>query len=1448
MLTIGSGHAADYLLGQVGGASDDYYTGAVIDGEPPGQWYGKGAQTLGLDGQVDADVMHAVYDGFADPREVGARLGAAPKQYRTPAQVVEVRVHSYTEECGRAPTPEQVQSWTIEAERKAPRAVMFYDLTYSPPKSVTVLWAAYSRAAHEAERARDTETAERFREYAASIEAAVMRANAVMLDHIEEQVLSRTGRHAGRQGGRATGRWTNVHGFTAAQFLQHDSRDHDPQLHVHNAVLNRVECIDGQWRAVDGKSLYAAKAGASAVASIELRESLSREHGVAWRIREDGNDFEIDGITQEELDRMSSRARTLNATADALIATFEEHHNRAATSYERRVLRQQATLDTRRGKEHSGETGAEMLDRIDAEMRGDIAGGMSRIAHRLDPVRLRAERSVRTPATWSPTVVVAQAIEACHKEGGRATFSEPELRRQIYLALPAGLGLDDHEGRNLVERLAKKALSSGLVVQTAGLEIGHVPDEQRLADGRADTIGPGQVRYAAVGQLAAEQALLRAAGERGRHALDRADVATWLSDESDVSRAALTPAQREAIAGLSSSDAALAVLVGPAGTGKSYTVGRFAEAWEDLSGGGRVVGVATAQVAANILRDDGLQYTHNTAAFLAAQIRLADSPASGDEQLRLGPRDVLVVDEANMLDTSSLTRLQAVASAAGARMVVLGDPHQLGAVGAGGMMRTITGQVVAEGGEVHTLGEVRRFDAEWERDASLRLRDGDADVVTDYDRRGRLIDGGTEAETISKVAHAAAADRLAGHDTVVIAASNVLAADVAAAVRRHLVDAGRVTDTGVILGRDGCAAGVGDVVQARRIDRGLGLTNRETYEAREVLDDGSLVVCSTRTGERIDVPASYVDADLALAYSSTVHAAEGATVNTGHLLLTPGMATSSAYVGLTRGRTSNTAWAVTDSGIRDVPPGTARGMLSDIVDRDADAGEWSALDIEADDQAYRASAATLSALIEDETRIAYRARFDEDLDQLVADGVLSEEDRARFGSDQASEHLSRQLRAVEQAGRDPAAVLRDAVAAHSLNDAHSVAQVVSMRIHRDSGLPEPTESNVPPARIPSVTAEYLDELHKLLDQRRADLGRDLAARSDADDAPAWLPASLGTAPAVDDLDRGEWISRAGTVAAYREATGWESDEVAIGGQPGVHTPERRAAWYAAHGAGGLQEPVRPIEHMTDGQLHVRVAAAERAWANAPAFVDDAMRTRHQQADQARREAVHARATERVEDAAALDRRAAEDADAADQLDQVADDRGAYLAWYAATFDMGDAARDELQRRGHDPGDEADRTNASDWLADDRAAHAADDEHRDVTEADIDQVEDERAAGTRTATDEASDAPPAEPAADNVGTSAGAQPDGRHEHAVFRGRLSAVASAAEVAAAAQHAAAVREELADKSSHDAHESTEEDEWHRHRKAAHDTDEDSRTRGRNDGRSDHAATSVDDSAGLS
>ncbi|MGH3612054.1 MAG: AAA family ATPase [Pseudonocardia sp.] len=160
---------------------------------------------------------------------------------------------------------------------------------------------------------------------------------------------------------------------------------------------------------------------------------------------------------------------------------------------------------------------------------------------------------------------------------------------------------------------------------------------------------------------------------------------------------------------------------------------------------------------------------------------------------------------------------------------------------------------VAEHGLRYELAEVRRFSAEWERSASLRLRDGDATVLDEYAKHGRLRDGGTAEQAEAAAARAWLADTLSGRESLLMVRDNSTAARVSAHLRAELVDLGKVEEAGVTLGMDGwegVTAGVGDLVQARRNAWHLAgyegneraPINRDTFRVVAVRADGGLTV------------------------------------------------------------------------------------------------------------------------------------------------------------------------------------------------------------------------------------------------------------------------------------------------------------------------------------------------------------------------------------------------------------------------------------------------------------------------------------------------------------------------------------------------------------------------------------------------------------------------------
>ena len=183
-----------------------------------------------------------------------------------------------------------------------------------------------------------------------------------------------------------------------------------------------------------------------------------------------------------------------------------------------------------------------------------------------------------------------------------------------------------------------------------------------------------------------------------------------------------------------------------------------------------------------------------------------------------------MLDESSMISTADLALIMDYADRAGALVVPTGDPFQLGPVEAGGMFPALIRELGAA-----ELSEVLRFSADWERDASVRLRAGDFSVVAAYDRRGRIRGDHREA-AYDRAAGAWLADHLQGRDAILLAGSNEEAAELARRVQAQLVAMGTVVQPRAPLA-DGNQAGTGDLIRARlntRIDAGgQRLTNRD---------------------------------------------------------------------------------------------------------------------------------------------------------------------------------------------------------------------------------------------------------------------------------------------------------------------------------------------------------------------------------------------------------------------------------------------------------------------------------------------------------------------------------------------------------------------------------------------------------------------------------------------
>ena len=148
VLTISTGHSAEYLTGAVAAGRENYYTGAVAAGEPPGRWYGKGAEKLGLEGLVDVDDMTALYEHFIDPRDAAFRdpehwdeadrLGHTGRRYASADEIFTAALAAEPDA-----SPERREELRLEAGAKSRKNVAFLDATFSVQKSVTVLHTAF---------------------------------------------------------------------------------------------------------------------------------------------------------------------------------------------------------------------------------------------------------------------------------------------------------------------------------------------------------------------------------------------------------------------------------------------------------------------------------------------------------------------------------------------------------------------------------------------------------------------------------------------------------------------------------------------------------------------------------------------------------------------------------------------------------------------------------------------------------------------------------------------------------------------------------------------------------------------------------------------------------------------------------------------------------------------------------------------------------------------------------------------------------------------------------------------------------------------------------------------------------------------------------------------------------------------------------------------------------
>lgn len=1107
--------AVDYYLAQTRRGLADYYlpeatTESIDDDSPaltaPGSsWWGGGARSLGLAGSVERREFVPLYAKAARPDGDGY-LG---HRFRLPAQAAAARDAALSE----AETIEDpYDRWMAQhavRQRGWRASVAAWDCTFSPVKSVSLLWASGD---HDVQQ-------QVWAAHAAAVDAG--------LTYLEEHAAYV---RAGRNGVRVH----ETSGLVVARMNEWTSRDGDMQLHTHCLVLNRSETtVDGRWRALDGRCLLGARAGAGALYSRVLEAELTRRLGVAWRERPDGL-REVAGIDDDVIELFSTRRRHITTEVSDMVAAYRDRHGIEPPPAVISSMAQQATLQTRRRKEKLAPDDA--LDRWEATAR-DHGLVLRDLPAR---VAAAAQSHVFMAGSRSASDDVA-AVLARLEALPRATFSDHDLLR-VALDVTAPGDRSSRELRREAEALADRVSTCPALMVVTSPDPIEVGQALCRADGTSVFDRPSRRRWALQATLSREAWLLQVATERyGGPLPDRLlDEATAAHDLGGDQAAALRQ--------LLGSDERIGLLVGPAGTGKTRTLRAIADAWQ--THGGSVLGLTVSQSAAAVLADETGIRTENTAKWLHESRR---------HQWQLPQRPLLLVDEASMVATTELVSLVEQVRAAGGKVLLVGDPAQLSAIHIGGAF-----DLLADRHGATRLHEVRRFEWPWERDASRQLRDRDPGALAAYAMRSRIRGGrltGVEDQLFrawrdDAIGSATLDDRRRA--VLMVVATNEQVALLGERARRELIEAGVVSPGPTVDVRHGVASR-GDHLVTRRNARdlmtstGRFVVNGDVWTIEQVHADGSATVRSHDDHGTVTLEAAYLRSHAHLAYATTAHRAQGMTVDRAHALVRGDTSHELLYVSATRGRESNHLWAAVDSGtdeIRDEDdlPTPEHVLASILARRDPD--RLSAHQVIEDSQHEMGSLARLGSVFEDLARVTTERWV---ANQLRAHELETPEDDRHWPA------LIARVRQLALDGYDVEKLMGRALTMRTWgDDVASQAALLHWRLGAVAATVAPGRARGPLGSLPPVTGPEHDvavQVGELIRERWRQIRADVAALKQP---PEWLD-ELGARPS-DPRDESAWLTAATAVIAYRERYEVAPYVPLIGTRPSVTRPDARAAW------------------------------------------------------------------------------------------------------------------------------------------------------------------------------------------------------------------------------------------------------------------------------------------------
>jgi conjugative relaxase-like TrwC/TraI family protein len=972
-----------------------------------------------------------------------------------------------------------------------------FDLTMSAPKSVTLLFALGDDIVRDVTRA--------------AHDVAVSQA----LGYLEAEAARLRRGHDGTQVEAAVG-------LVAAGFRHRTSRAGDPQLHTHVLVANLAPARDGRWSALDGRAVYAHARTAGFLYQAALRGELTRRLGVQWGPVRRGV-AEVTGFSRAEVAEFSQRRAEITA-AMAARGTVSARGAQAAA------------LDTRQAKDPDQRIDVSPLWDVNARSydveppalvevwraRGDAIGlTAAEVRSRTGPARqpwfdelgageaLMASSGLTARASSFDRRDVLRALAERAAEG--ASVADLRARADRFLTRPGLVRLDGGGGG-----------SGGAGSTTAsGGGAGRLArsDVIRRTDGSVVAAQTGD-RWTTVELLAVEADLLdRARVGRGA-AVGVAGPAAV--DAVLAARPTLGEEQAAMVRHLTTSGAGIDVVIGAAGTGKTFALDAARAAW--AASGTTVLGATlSARAADELAAGSGIRTG------TVAQL-LIDVERAGPERI-VPVGSVVVIDEAGMVGTRALARLAQVVSGQGAKLVLVGDPRQLPEIDAGGGLAALAARVGAI-----RLADNRRQVEVWERQALSALRDGRAaHAAAAYGAHGRVHLAPTADAAMTAMVADWAQARREGQAPVMLAQRRATVAGLNALARSVRADSGELSGPEVIAA-SGARFAVGDEVVGLRTDRRVGFLNGTRAEVAAVDVDAREVTVAwadTRSRERVTqtLPGVYIDAHLGHGYALTNYKAQGMTADRVLVLGDDSLTAEAGYVAMSRGRMANDLYWVAPPS----PPEIKGGLDADPLDDLA--------------RALRTSSAKALAIESLAGRGASRPLGDLEQERSVLGAGLRREAPPRPGPeleghrqwlDEAESELvgasERRAQAEAALKVEPRFHRAQRVALMQRIDAETVAIAgweYEVDLRRARLAPLETGASAWGAWA-TTRAEWIEQYARLgeaIDQRR-----DALMTAAEVESPPWLTAALGPKP-DDWYDREGWKRMLAEVVTWRDRAG-----------------------------------------------------------------------------------------------------------------------------------------------------------------------------------------------------------------------------------------------------------------------------------------------------------------------